>query len=246
MKPFPAQHWLTPLIPSLIPFSPLGYFPSRLHRVPVAELEQLWGWQGLRDPFSAAINRGQRISWHISSAAKQGNCLYNPGFPCRSFKPGARGGLQKDKFPIPSEAQPGRSWRCQEGVSQPGDGAGNEEEFLAGTTSPVPGGAGASRRQWCLGKAPRSSQDATGGCHLGLSPGAVTRPHKPQTSRGSLHPAWHQPLGAQECCLSQAWKRKLSPPKVTLLEAQPSVPHSRAPCEVQDFRSFPVPSLQLL
>lgn len=51
-----------------------------------------------------------------------------------------------------------RSWMYQEGVSQPGDGAGNEEEFLAGTTSPDPGGARASRRQWCLGKAPRSSQ----------------------------------------------------------------------------------------
>lgn len=34
-------------------------------------------------------------------------------------------------------------WRCQEGVSQPRDGAGNEK-FLAGKTSPVPGGAGAS------------------------------------------------------------------------------------------------------
>lgn len=64
------------------------------------------------------------------------------------------GGLAKEKFQIHSEVQAGLSWRCQEGISQPRDGAGNEEEFLAGTTSPVPGTAGASRRQWCLGKAP--------------------------------------------------------------------------------------------
>lgn len=63
-------------------------------------------------------------------------------------------GLAKEKFQIHSEVQAGLSWRCQEGISQPRDGAGNEEEFLAGTTSPVPGTAGASRRQWCLGKAP--------------------------------------------------------------------------------------------
>lgn len=82
---------------------------------------------------------------------------------------------------------------------------------------------------------PGQSSTEQPGCHRGLSPGAVTWPHKPQTSRGSLHPAWHRPLGAQECCPSQAWRRKLSPPKVT------PVPHSRAPCEAEDFRSFPGP-----
>lgn len=83
------------------PIPTLGYFPPWLHRVPVAELEQLWGWQGLRDPFSAAINRAQRISWHISSAAKQGNCLYNPGFPCRSSEAGAGGGCRRINFQSP-------------------------------------------------------------------------------------------------------------------------------------------------
>lgn len=82
---------------------------------------------------------------------------------------------------------------------------------------------------------PGQSSTEQPGCHQGLSPGAVTWPHKPQTSRGSLHPAWHRPLGAQECCPSQAWRRKLSPPKVT------PVPHSRAPCEAEDFRSFSGP-----
>lgn len=71
-----------------------------------------------------------------------------------------------------------------------------------------------------------------------MSPGAVTWPHKPQISQGSLHPAWHQPLGAQECCPSQAWRRKLSPPKVTPFEAWPL---PKLPAEVEDFRSFPVP-----
>lgn len=79
-----------------------------------------------------------------------------------------------------------------------------------------------------MGVQGRSSQDVTWGCHLA---------HKPQISlrmvpSSSLGPT-PVSLGAQECCSSQAWRKKLSPPKVTRFEAGPRLPHSRAPCEME-------------